>query len=89
MIECIPEVSVLEIELLGELLQKFTARLLLISVFIHSNIDSLSNKEIIEYFPSLFLDFFRQKIGKFTEIKVSEILMNQSLSSQPVIFFFA
>jgi hypothetical protein len=65
-IKGIAKVSVLEIKLLGEILQKFAASLLLVSVFIHSNINRLSNKEIVEYFPTFLLDFFGQEFCKFT-----------------------
>ena len=89
MVECIAEVSVLEIILLGEILQKFAARLLLVCVFIHSNIDRFSYKEIVEYFPSFLLYLFGEELCEFTRIKIGVELLDESLGSQAVIFFFA
>lgn len=79
MIERIPEVSVLKLILLSEILEQLAARLSLIRIFIHGDVNGLPYKEVVEYLPSLLLDFFREEVGQLTRIEVRVVLLDQGL----------
>ena len=62
MIECIAEVAVLKVVLMSEIFEELAARFSLISVFIYGKIDGLPDKQVVEHFPALMLDFITKEL---------------------------
>jgi hypothetical protein len=60
-IESIAKVSILKIELMCKRIKKFTASLSIISVSVHRKINCFPDEYMIETFPTILLNFFREE----------------------------
>ena len=70
MIESVAEVSILKIVLLSACLQQLAASLLVVPTFVHSEVNSFSDEQMAENFPSTLLDLIGQESFNSTIIMV-------------------
>ena len=79
----------MEAVLLCARLQKLAARLFLVCPFVEGIVNRLTNEEVVEDLPTLILNLFQEELLQLPIVKVSIVLLDQSLCSKSILLLMA